>query len=335
MEDYTGEIIARGPAKFMNYGDPSAGELSLDSTVALTRKEDGSLGIGWIYQGRLGIATRGSFVSDQAIRATSMLTTYDAGEISTGEGEYTPIWEIIYPDNRIVLSYGDFEGLKPLGQVDLRTGLISNRPENIYTHPGTMTLGEAILLDIPDDEEGYVLDIINVVQKMTGVHHDVVGHLKLKGERYKYLHALLTNTSARRVWVELAARACHTFIEEDKHWGSRLGHDPEDFLRVDVTKDISETLLTNVPDEFYTWVTRQIDSITDQVTDHVIQAILLAGQISHIDDKRTRYEAVKDHPMCTHILRFVDTRDESQLIVAAWKLAYPGNEIPFSTQEED
>lgn len=191
-----------------------------------------------------------------------------------------------------------------------------------------MTLREALALQIPADEEGYVLDILD--------HNgDTVDHVKLKGEEYKILHGLLTNTNARRIWVQMAARACHHWVEKDEDWARLLQWNPEDFKRVNLEKDIVDTLLTNVPDEFYDWVTKKIDSINDTVSDLVIQAILLGGRIAMVDDKRQRYELVKDHPLCREILAFVDSRDDSKIIIKAWQLAKPsGDDTPFRTDED-
>lgn len=333
VEDSTGDIVARGPVKFFNYGDPRAPKVDLEDRVRLTKKHDGSLGIGWGYDGVYGIATRGSFLSEQAVHATKLLSEGHLLDIKHGAANdypFSTIWEIIYPENRIVLDYGTFDGLITLGAVSNDSGEIFWRPSDIFASKD-ISFAEALAVKIPDDEEGYVIDIDRYLEG--GIFVD---HIKLKGDRYKALHALLTNTSARRIWVELAARACHTYIEEGKHWGSRLGHDPADFLRVDVDKDISETLLTSVPDEFYTWVTRQIDSITDEVEGLIAQSKQLAGQAALEQDRRKRYEMLKGHPMCTHIMRYIESQDDSQLIVAAWALAYPaGDETPFKTQEED
>lgn len=347
IEDGTNRVIARGPAKFMNYGQPGAPETTLDTLVRVTTKHDGSLGIGWTYEHaheiHYGIATRGSFMSDQAKHATAKIDDDMMDSIYEAElDDESRIFEIVHPGNRIVLNYGDLDALLPLGDVDNETGLINYRPGILLhsTHADFgrefITLREALELEIPHDEEGYVLDIVEKVRKMSGSYHETVGHVKLKGEEYKILHGLLTNTSARRIWVQLAARACHHWIKRDQDWGSRLNNDPADFARVDVTKDIVDTFLTNVPDEFYDWVTRQIDSMNDKVSDLVIQSILLAGQLVMVDDKRTRYEAVKDHPMCMEILRYVESRDESNLIIKAWALAKPsGDDTPFKTQTEE
>jgi RNA ligase len=327
----------------MNYGQPGAPETTLDTAVRVTTKHDGSLGIGWKYDGQYGIATRGSFTSPQATHATTkLLDGMIRDQLDWADlDDSTAVFEIIMPGNRIVLDYGDTDELLPLGWVDLHSGLIEARHMSVLADvhdSDLMTLEEALALQIPADEEGYVLDIINIVQKFSGERHDVVGHVKLKGEEYKILHGLLTNTNARRIWVQLAARECHMFVERPEDWANKVGHDPADFARVDVTKSIEETLLTNVPDEFYDWVTKQIDSMMDRATDLVAQTIYLAAQVNLIEDKRARYEWVKDHAMCKEILAIAASGDMSNIgpvVTKAWKLVKPaGNDTPFS-QEED
>lgn len=344
VEDSTGKVIARGPEKFFNYGQTGAPETSLDTLVRVTRKEDGSLGIGWKYEDQYGVATRGSFTSQQSVHATSKIDDEIRSHIDfASEWEGTYVYEIVYPGNRIVLDYKDRDELIRLGIVSNDEGMIFHRVAE--TEVGeVITLAEALKLPIPADEEGYVLDLLKVVPKFTGERHDVTGHVKLKGEEYKILHGLLTNTNARRIWVQLAARDCHQYVAEvaaknekeiEKVWATYVGHDPEDFLRVKVDKDIVETLLTNVPDEFYDWVTKKIDSINDTVSDLIIQAITLAGQISLIGDKKTRYDLVKEHPLCKEILTFAEDREIGSVVLKAWKLAKPeGDDTPFRTDED-
>lgn len=338
VEDKTGKVIARGPSKFFNYGQTGAPDIDLESWVRVSRKEDGSLGIGWAYRGHYGVATRGSFASEQSVYATEKLFTNDdkANIDWAGDRGLTRIWEIVYPDNRIVLDYKGREELIPLGTVSLESGLITYRPKSVVEEE-IVHIQDALKFPIPADEEGYVLDILNASGMVTA-------HVKLKGEEYKILHGLLTNTNARRIWIQLAARACHKTVAElavrnqkdpDKLWATYVGADPEDFKRVNVEKDLEETLLTNVPDEFYDWVTKKIDAISDRVSDLIAQSNTLAGQISLIEDKRKRFEAVKDHVMCAEIIRFAETRDPSGILLKAWKLAKPeGDDNPFKTVED-
>ena len=190
------EIIARGPSKFFNYGQPGVPEVDMDDTVWVTRKEDGSLGIGWYYEGHYGIATRGSFASDQALHATDMLTDLQKQMIAR-QGQ-TQIYEIVYPENRIVLDYGDLDKLIPLGVVTNQTGIIEGRTTSVFIDKKDyeMTFAEALALPIPDDEEGYVLD----VWKTEEAGMRIVGHIKLKGDRYKELHGAIFGLSERRIW---------------------------------------------------------------------------------------------------------------------------------------
>ena len=346
--DDTNEVIARGPSKFFNYGQTGAPEIAPTDLVQITRKEDGSLGIGWYFDGHYGVATRGSFTSDQAVHAGELLNADLNYEIKECYDEgMTKIFEIVYPDNRIVLDYADRDELIPLGEVGLASGLIEYREYEILHEVTTfypIPFSQALAMPIPADEEGYVLDVVRHVEKFDGGYYDTIGHVKLKGEEYKILHGLLTNTNARRIWIQLAARDCYKLIKEmadrsgknpDKLVATFLGMDPEDFNRVNVEQSLEDTLLTNVPDEFYDWVTKKIDSINDRVYDLIIQSITLAGHASMVEDRKTRYELVKDHPMCSEILRLVDSRDPSSLTLKAWSLAKPdGDDTPFKLQED-
>lgn len=127
ITDHEGNVIARGMRKFFNYGQEWAPGFSVDDNVLVLDKVDGSLGI--VYptpDGGWAVATRGSFTSDQAIHATAALT--DAQK-SVAEDAYkvgeTVLCEIVYPENRIVLDYGDTDELVMLGTVQRETGWFS------------------------------------------------------------------------------------------------------------------------------------------------------------------------------------------------------------------
>jgi hypothetical protein len=222
--------------------------------------------------------------------------------------------------------------------------IVNRQISAIPTESWYVTLADALALEIPSDEEGYVLDLYGKDSFDQFGHGTVIGHVKLKGEEYKILHGLLTNTNARRIWVQLAARDCHEAVARlaehngkpiEKVWATYVGSDPEDFKRVKVHEDIVDTLLTNVPDEFYDWVTKKIDAINDTVSDLIIQAIMLGGQIAMVDDKRKRHELVKDHPLCKEILVYADDRNLDRITLKAWKLAQPqGDDTPFRVDED-
>lgn len=106
----TSEVVARPFRKFFNLNTERFPETKLENLPAdiepeVTAKLDGSLGI--LYpdpeSDLPAIATRGSFTSDQAIWATRWYRkNYHAAK---WPDNYCPLFEIVYPENRIVCAY--------------------------------------------------------------------------------------------------------------------------------------------------------------------------------------------------------------------------------------
>lgn len=103
--DDDGNVVAMPFVKFFNYEEHKAEEIPT-TNFEVFDKMDGSLGILFYYAGNWHIATRGSFVSDQAIRAKEILKKYNTEDL---DEEITYLFEIIYPENRIVVNYGEEE----------------------------------------------------------------------------------------------------------------------------------------------------------------------------------------------------------------------------------
>ncbi len=339
-ETHTGRVIARGPKKFWNYGQPEAKTYPMDTLVNVTKKEDGSLGIVWEYEGHYGVATRGSFMSGQALHATEMLQKDEytwLRECAYWHKLETVVVEVVYPTNRIVLDYKGKDELMPLGSVDNASGVIYTRDLK-WTNPSApeaelylITLGEAIAMSVPDDEEGYVLDIYG--SEFGSTYGGVVDHLKLKGEIYKMLHAVLTNTSARRIWTQLAARACHQWINKSKDWAKLLGQDPADFERVEVDKPLAESL-GDMPDEFLEWVDQKITEIEANVEEHLANMRYDIAWLKDFDG-RERHENGKHIREYNELNWTIRSNDERHIIMRAWKEAYPdGHDLPFMSDDE-
>lgn len=183
------EVISRGMPKFFNYGDPHGPDFWPTDVGALVRKEDGSLGVGYTYAGTTAIATRGSFHSTQANMANAQLTQDDIDLIHmAADTSDTAIFEIIHPDNRIVLEYGDRQENIHLGFVNNETGETDLRWTEGVTIAAVQTL---IAKPIPDDEEGYVVSVKGK------------GLFKLKGETYLNLHKLMFGLTEKAVWEML------------------------------------------------------------------------------------------------------------------------------------
>lgn len=188
-----GIVIARPFAKFFNASEPEAAKIDLSETVFVSDKMDGSLGI--LYPGPKGaaIATRGSFHSEQAQRATRMLDDLYGHDMIPMNEEWTDLFEIIYPENRIVVDYGDMEELVHLGRVELSSGVVSAASSFVTGSRarffGYMTYLEALALQAREGREGTVI-------RVPGTDRMV----KVKQEDYIRLHKIVTGLSQKSVW---------------------------------------------------------------------------------------------------------------------------------------
>jgi RNA ligase len=185
------------------------------------------------YNGEWILATRGSFTSEQSIKGRQLLEKYDYNRLNPN---YTYLFEIIYPENRIVCSY-DFEDLILLGMIHTETGdevnihctdnedirfknLLNNLGFKIVTLYKTWGEGFDVLKkEISKDKEGYVIRFKNGFR------------MKIKGDEYVRLHKIMTNLSTIGVWEVLST-------------GGKM----EDYLK-------------DVPDEFYKKVKMYVQSL--------------------------------------------------------------------------
>lgn len=190
-------IVARPWKKFFNYGERPL-LFSTDDPVEVTDKKDGSLGILYKHPvtGDYAICTRGSFMSDQAIHATKVWND-EYSHVVRPWGDVTFLFEIIYPDNRIVLEY-DFDDLVLLGAVHNQYGWYygPNEAAGMLNWPGLVTevfeyrTTNDAFKDYRQNAEGLV---IRAGSEM----------VKLKQADYVALHKLVTGLNERAVWERL------------------------------------------------------------------------------------------------------------------------------------
>jgi RNA ligase len=231
------EIVARPFFKFFNYGEGL--DFSLEEPVVVTDKVDGSLGI--LYKDSSGmnqIATRGSFESDQALHASHVLNTKYAG-FEPKEG-WTYLFEIVYPENRIVVDYGDTDDLILLGAVHIESGSVLG-PDVFLDWPGPHTevfgyrnLREALSAPLRPGKEGLVV---------RSVMDDAM--VKIKQEDYVSLHRVVTGLNEREIW----RRARDLDLSYD-------------YLSGD---DFASQVINEIPDELHDWVVRVSLSLRDMV----------------------------------------------------------------------
>lgn len=211
--DFNGEIIERPFPKFFNVEEHEKEDIPNES-FDVFEKMDGSLGILYNNNG-WKISTRGSFESDQAIKATEMLHSKYA-DFHNFDNSKTYLFEIIYPENRIVVDYGSQEKLVLLAIIDTHSGkeesiFYFEWPDKVKKYDGIndiYSLKEKAL----DNKEGFV------IRFKSGFR------IKVKFEEYVRLHRIITQISNKSIWEMLK------------------------------NEDDFEEIIERVPDEFYDWI---------------------------------------------------------------------------------
>lgn len=198
VTDDKGNIIARPFKKFFNLEESKH---TPTEEFEVFTKEDGSLGIIFYYKNEWIIATRGSFTSDQSIKAKEIFDRYieEYGDNNLNVN-LTYLVEIIYPDNRIVVDYGKDEKLILLGITDKHTTETHHSHfEYLWFHKDLIVKKYDGIKDysvlkrmIKDNEEGFVVRFTNG------------DRMKIKGEEYLRLHKIMTNLSTTSVWEVLS-----------------------------------------------------------------------------------------------------------------------------------
>lgn len=247
-----GTVIARPFDKFLNYGQNQADIMLMDYKVVATDKMDGSLGILWSYEGEQGIATRGSFTSEQAIHATELWKSKYGFAVAP---MWTYLFEIVYPSNRIVLDYGDTDELVLLGVRDIEEGDVL-LPNEVVTWRGPRaqtfpykTLREALEAPMRPNAEGLVL-----------YFPDLQYRIKLKQDDYVALHKIVTGLTKRRIWENMKegktlADMCEIVPDEWHEWLKKTYKDIRmEFLLIDtIAKSDYRQIVSALNKDTYTW----------------------------------------------------------------------------------
>lgn len=186
-------VFARPFKKFFNMEE---GKHTPTSEFEVFEKMDGSLGIMFKYNGEVICATRGSFASDQSVWMSKFAKEYNYQDIIV-EG-FTYLFEIIYPENRIVVNYGDQERLVLLGIIKTESGeelpyddISFEGWDIVNKYDGIRDYSE-LKSKIDNNAEGFVVRFSNG------------DRMKIKGEEYLRLHKVMTNLSTTAVWEVLS-----------------------------------------------------------------------------------------------------------------------------------
>jgi RNA ligase len=193
VTDNEGNIVARPFKKFFNWEE---NKHTPTEEFEVYKKEDGSLGILFHYDGEWVLATRGSFTSDQSVKGREILKKYKYKYLPT---DCTYLFEILYPENRIVVRYSN-EELILLGSIQTESGYEYDIYNEGYEELGFpivkkydgITDYSVLKSMVGDNEEGFIVKFSNG------------DRMKIKGEEYLRLHKIMTNLSTTAVWEVLA-----------------------------------------------------------------------------------------------------------------------------------
>lgn len=224
VTDLEGNIIARSFRKFHNIEE---GRHTPTQEFDVFEKVDGSLVIVFWHESEWIVATRGSFVSPQAQHARDLLHKYFGSDDFKLHTDKTYSFEIIYPQNRIVVDYRDADELVFLtafgvdGSEYIDAGVELAEYNIRCAKRYSYTDVEQLKALNWENAEGFVVRFSNGER------------VKVKFQKYLDLHRTLTNISAASVWDMLC-------------------------------KDPSALSIDDIPDEFMSWVEQKWKQLKDE-----------------------------------------------------------------------
>jgi len=215
--DINGPRVAATPfPKFFNLGEGGTESIP-DLPFETFEKVDGSLIIIFWHDGQWRTATKGSLQSEQAVWARRVLADTDLGSLSPG---VTYLAEAIYPENRIVVRYEE-TGLVLLAAYgenghELTYDAVLETAERLgwraaqrHSYASVSELIEQAGT-LPATQEGFVLRFSDGLR------------LKVKGQEYQRIHALVSRVTPLAMWEAMSAGDDMTRIRRDlpeEYWG--------------------------------------------------------------------------------------------------------------------
>lgn len=291
-------IVARPFKKFFNVEEHKQEEIPYGLPFEVFDKMDGSLGIIFFYNNEWHVATRGSFMSDQAIRGKQLFDIkFHSGQLKLGE-QFTYLVEIIYPENRIVVDYKGVSDLVLLGAIETKTGneipydlLLLTGFNVVKKYNSVIDVNSIRSLFENNTDEGVIVKFSNGFR------------MKIKWKEYCRLHSIVTNVSTKIVWEHL--RNGNSF----------------------------EELLENVPDEFYDWVEKTKAEIIFNYSMIELECLKkfyeLYFQKNLTTKKEFASEAIK-LPEYSILFNLFDGKNYQQTI---WRMVEPEFAKPFGSDE--
>lgn len=295
--DDADRIVARPLRKFFNLSEYAATflpPLPVEPFVVF-EKVDGALGIRYPTPDGPALATRGSFTSDQALWATAYYRRRYGGIPAPPNVTY--LFEIVAPQFRVVVDYGDREDLVLLAVIDNATGLDLPLPTDwpgpvVERFDGLTDLAQ-IVTQQRDNAEGFV------IRYASGLR------VKIKHAEYLRLHRILLGLSNVAVWEQLAAGG-----DLDAYAGS-------------------------VPDEWYGWLQATVADLRAryaEIEQAVQEEFARVREEAGLTDRKTFALAVQQSRYRQLLFLLLDGRDYRQQL---WRLLKPSYSAPFREAGDD
>ncbi|WP_326573893.1 T4 RnlA family RNA ligase [Streptomyces sp. NBC_00481] len=339
-DDGTGEIVALPLPKFFNVGEHEAGQPyapSLpDEPFEVYDKVDGSLAVVFHYAGRWRVASKGSFVSVQATWAQRLLDGKDTSGLVPG---VTYLAEILYPENRIVVDYGDRRDIVLLAAFaqDGTEVALSEAATGWRGIGSVVTVWPAVplaeLLAMTDanrlpggtaatgtDAEGFVLRFASGVRA------------KAKFAEYVRLHKVLTGVTERDIW---RGHGIQRFAGlPAKQVAQALNCSAEDIVATGGRP--LDALLEQVPDEFDAWVRGVVAGIEKQVEDRERAIDEAFRSVAHLAGDRGAFaRAVRELPDAAVRPAMFLRLDGRPTELVTYRSTRPEASDPFKNDEEN
>jgi RNA ligase len=311
--DGKGKVVASSFKKFFNFEEVEAsGQIpQRGDYVYVQEKLDGSLGILFYYEEEWHLATKGSFVSEQAKRGMDIIKSkFQLGCFVT---EMTYLCEIIYPENRIVVDYGGKEDIIFIGATSDGEELHWTTAKSIFKASG---IPEKNIVKTEQhfafDTELYKsLKTKNLFNKEGFVLRFQPGNfrMKIKFEEYVRLHKLLTNFSNLDIWEAL-----------------KQG------------KNLEKEILNKVPDEFDFWVKNKIEEIRGEFSKIEKEALDLYEIYTNSQETQTtkaeysKWVQTQEKSLRPILYSIFDGKDYDKSI---WRIIRPEYQKPFWEKNEN
>jgi RNA ligase len=218
----------------------------------------------------LAISTRGSFDSPYAEWATNWLRL-QGFEMDDFKKGYTYLFEIIYPENKIIVNYGD--RAEPV-LLAVRNNNGDGKGDRELDHiKEAEELGLSYAKEFSaENGNDKISDALKYLEKLKGTEHEGFVcrysnglRLKIKSVDYKRLHKILIGLSAKDIWATL--RDMGTI----------------------------EHVLENVPDEFYDWVKKVESEVTTSKNDIINRSANIADEAKKLGSRIEQAQYITDN----------------------------------------